>query len=1096
MSLFPAYASSETKSTSTPEAPSASSALSWLANASFTPDPIQDSQLFSTFKDNSSWAAETLPAVETVNDSKTISKPVDEYESKHRKSKKKKTKDVDERVRDAAPPKSIFIHEQDRRSLKDKILIDRKCDRNHLVFGSLAPIQIAKYSRKRPLTASGDYYKRGNFDKISARRYFAYHERLRDEYVTENISTPKITWESFGQNSGYYFLPLEVPEIKENESNEEQSVKLTKTSSAILHQRLHENPHDVQLWLQFLKSQSDFIDIHKFIDSESTGNKRDKMVESVILERKLAIVDKAIEHNPKSVELITYKFNLCKDVWDTDKLTSEWKKLLFIHPNNTFLWQQYLQFFQTKFSSFTVSKFVKLNTKCFSTLTKILEGTFQSHVAQPYMEEQVISIFSNYCNLLYQSGYQEKAVASFQALIEFNFFAPEHLTKTSISLEDKIAFFEPFWDSGVPRFGEESAPGWANTMTNKQIHYQKSDSTDLAEEDEAIRATELKWRNWLRLEKVRGKNSWLPWLPKDEEDSCEDSERMVVVDDVVPTLFNIKEINNRFLLIVQFLKFLGASGFWYAGSCCESLQRTFNGYFADTNDIVAAERFFRWKFYTSSRASDSIPLEPSAIRSGKLDNVINTVFEKSVVLFKNYDKYRRLITLFWIRWKVSKISTLATDQEKRTRVKEVKKFIKNLLKLEDNRHDYDLWIEHCLFEIRSGNVDEARKVFDVLINSHTPWDRMTKEEKSAVYNIYEKYATCELNIVDNLSESNRTKLLRLLSSLADAKSLTDKTAPSPSAILKARVRYKTLIDQELKIELDNENLEQLWCTHYSLVSLVICYSVFEYLTLGITAAEDAIRLVISSLEAGMKPWTETADEWLSPTQIRLYTILESLYIQWLQLNVIYNNNEASAPLSLIRNVLSQALKMFPNNIYFNHLLLDIEGKSQLGMRLRKHYNDRLRESCSADLTSAIFALVGEMERMRNIIESQDSDRLSYATGITHRLRALFESSVKHHQLRHSVLIWRLYLQFEALQGHLKNCKAVFYRALQQCPWAKILYVDAVQLFPEDLQDLHDLMTEKEIRIMAPLEEVALLLDLQRKSEQLPNSNVKAETSEG
>ncbi len=61
-------------------------------------------------------------------------------------------------------------------------------------------------------------------------------------------------------------------------------------------------------------------------------------------------------------------------------------------------------------------------------------------------------------------------------------------------------------------------------------------------------------------------------------------------------------------------------------------------------------------------------------------------------------------------------------------------------------------------------------------------------------------------------------------------------------------------------------------------------------------------------------------------------------------------------------------------------------------------------------------------------------------------------------------------------GKLKNAKAIFYRAAQQCPWAKSLYIDAVEYFPDDLQELIDLMTEKEIRLRTPIEEVDLLVE--------------------
>ena len=42
--------------------------------------------------------------------------------------------------------------------------------------------------------------------------------------------------------------------------------------------------------------------------------------------------------------------------------------------------------------------------------------------------------------------------------------------------------------------------------------------------------------------------------------------------------------------------------------------------------------------------------------------------------------------------------------------------------------------------------------------------------------------------------------------------------------------------------------------------------------------------------------------------------------------------------------------------------------------------------------------------------------------------------------------------------------------------AQALYLDAVQYFPDEVQEVVDLMTEKELRVRLPLEELELLLE--------------------
>lgn len=68
------------------------------------------------------------------------------------------------------------------------------------------------------------------------------------------------------------------------------------------------------------------------------------------------------------------------------------------------------------------------------------------------------------------------------------------------------------------------------------------------------------------------------------------------------------------------------------------------------------------------------------------------------------------------------------------------------------------------------------------------------------------------------------------------------------------------------------------------------------------------------------------------------------------------------------------------------------------------------------------------------------------------------------------------MHFLVSEGKVDKATGIFYRALQNIPWAKGLYMDAVQLFPEHLQEFIDLMTEKELRLRLPLEELDILLE--------------------
>ena len=99
------------------------------------------------------------------------------------------------------------------------------------------------------------------------------------------------------------------------------------------------------------------------------------------------------------------------------------------------------------------------------------------------------------------------------------------------SYQDKLAMFEPFWDSSVPRFGEPQAPGWSKAPKAAMPHHGTKEE---GEEDELVgqyggKIDEIQL--WLRLELLREYKHWLPLrvAADEDDDEVEDSERMYIV---------------------------------------------------------------------------------------------------------------------------------------------------------------------------------------------------------------------------------------------------------------------------------------------------------------------------------------------------------------------------------------------------------------------------------------------------------------------------------------------------------------------------------------------------------------------------------------
>lgn len=1037
--------------------------------------------------------------------------------------------------------------------------VDRKSDHNILVFSAFAHPHIAKYIRRLPCL--GDSSKPNkSFRKVtstSANRYHAFYKLYSDDSNVVDMSRPKTKEISAEFKRAFHdmYIPIHLspndhsnsssvinqvemrtsdnplgvydsstclyyegkgvrqevphdaaPHLSENiykETHEQYPIRLTTE----FNKYLRDNPHDVKRWLEFVKFQNESMDSAQISDFTITA-KHEKITEAVILEKKIAILDKAIESNPKSVELLAYKYDLCKDLWDTDKLMSEWKRILFVHPNNTWLWQQYLKFVQTRFSAFTATKFVKLYKKCFDMLKKIHEGSFQSHKPLPGMEENMLDIFSNYCRVLYQSGYHERAIANFQALIEFNFFAPEQLQRY-IRLDDWLAFFEPFWDSGNPRFGEAQAIGWCSAMKNKETHSTTLQNLETEHEESVMNSSNPKWKNWLNLEHFRENHHWLPWRATDMDDECEDPERMVLFDDISPSLFLIKSDYSKFILLVRFLEMLGIQITPHYQSTCRFLNCHNPGYITDSSEILDGSRHFKWRFYMSDRTDNMFSLEPLCSKTDNLCNFANQVFEQSCKVLQ--EPYKKALALLWINHHCNKLR-LTNLKMVKGQLKEPKRLIKNMLKLEENRNDLVLWTLYAKLEWQCKNYAEARKIFNLALATHSQvygdWSKMDNRQKSALCNVYKTYAELELgyntfsNENGNETTDGPTRGLSILVNLGcDAKYIPYSNSEAklpPSLILKARLQYRTLFTDLMNsysevLEGENFQLQDWLNDRHVLLDWTVCYAFFEYLTEGLQGANSIFDNALLFFKSKFSR-DSFHDRSPPASEIRYLSYCEFLYMHYIQLHVYHSNTCASAPLGILRKVLDEALKLFPENQHFNNLFLDMEAKSCLTRRVRLHYDAQLKASSLPRSTSAVFAIVAELERQNNLIDSlteashiktyESFSSLRVETGIVHRLRALFEKIVNHPNHRHCVLTWRLYLKFEAMQFNPKNAKAVFYRALQQCPWAKVLYLDAVQHFPEDIQEINDIVTEKEIRVRTPLEEVELLMETNDNQEEI------------
>ena len=148
--------------------------------------------------------------------------------------------------------------------------------------------------------------------------------------------------------------------------------------------RLNTETKNVQLWLDFVDFQNEFINSPSLSDGM-------KMTEQQLLEKKLSILDKALQENPGNVQLLIEKIKLKGHSGaNQDAVAEEWKNIAFAHPNNAEVWWECILAVCRRFSSFSMDRMLLLFSKCLSTMGDILDGTIRSHKPTPNMEEYLI----------------------------------------------------------------------------------------------------------------------------------------------------------------------------------------------------------------------------------------------------------------------------------------------------------------------------------------------------------------------------------------------------------------------------------------------------------------------------------------------------------------------------------------------------------------------------------------------------------------------------------------------------------------------------------------------------------------------------------
>jgi len=929
-------------------------------------------------------------------------------------------------------------------------------------------------------------------------------------------------------------LQGEEEEIFENDEMQSRRLEYNR--------RLRNNPTNVELWIEFIDFQDQALEQTVFrAEGDEGASAKTKKARGEILrakaltERKLAICKSAIERNTRSVKLAVKRLELSRDLFDSKTLDQQWKELIFVYPENISLWKRYLLFVQTHYIRFSIPDTCAAYKGCIVKLRTLLEQKVEakeegSSVFE--LEQGILDIVEQGALLLLQSGHSEKAVAIYQGMLELNLFSPS-FPGPGYTVADKLSLLEPIWDSGVARVGEVGARGWGEELQdriaqgNREVEVGGPGSEEwegsVLAQDKAAGAV------WLQLEVGREKEQFFPWRQGEAEP--EDPERIVDFDTVHEWMCEFSRPETKFRLVLSLLRLLGVE--WKERFFSSLLQS------AASDSYLGVPAHHGHDFHGGARLLQ--PIIPQVMSAEKVATFTHFIFAQIYDKFE--EPYKTKLMIMWLDFEYLIVEKNPSNPGLK---KDLKKLAKTLLK--EDRNNVELVVQFAELETRLGGYATGQAVLEtsIMAGGRVLLLQEQEEDVVAASRLYRAAAELELREIVSARECgsdpalHKDRLQWLLVQVGAQAVFTPMTEKNKTSMIglvdKARTEFeawlgKRMDDPRKRIKV----FQQAPAIRHSGCEVLFLYTWLLYFTLGPNEALE----VLAGYSERVEREVQAAEDRLSRQERRSEEMVKSggrfdVELQTLRFVqesidkiafdlIWFEAAEEVGMRQKLRSFYLSCLAKYPHSGFFHSQLPVVESSTSVVSSVWREVckvglEKNVADSCSHGLMEQM-ALLGLSKVSAALADCSTQVELpALAVGLLNRLRHLLEKLTSVASVRHSPLLWRLLIWAASLltsrleaKDAAEELKTVLYRAIQDVPWDKALYLDTAlyldrrgQLYqttskevkfgegedhPEDefvepkfemipgtLEHITELMVEKELRVRLPLPELEVLME--------------------
>ena len=787
--------------------------------------------------------------------------------------------------------------------------------------------------------------------------------------------------------------------------------------------RLLVDPNNVALWLEYAEFEIICNDHLDGFESNIADTKS-----QTVFQNSLQILKTALSTHPSSFCLISKYMSLYAKLYNYNMALLKWREFLFIFPQSSLLWNQYINFLCQCFDHFKCNEIIKIFESAFKRLISIVEEEFLSSTPELEAEKNLISLVVKYCHFLKLAGYDERAISSILALIQFN-------SMPSNSITDKqrlILQFQTNWNT----------KGFLTSLKHELFSY----ITPCQIQKNSFEANNVTFdsvnglnESWVIVERNRSE-SWFLVPPNlsGEAEIC-DNEKEISASVLVPILFTLHSNNHLFQLTLHAMLLMGIPI-----SMTSQVDKTF----LDTEGIVVEIDAKEWisllpLYFTGTVVISSVNTHKLDFKTPRLTSeqtkLIGKILNYMIPII-DYE-HQAILIITWFEYEINCLGCKLDDLKYN---KFIRKQIKSILALEMHNNNIALWgafMIICsyvstipiLFKIPASiflQYANSTSSFERLFCFHSTLHLCTTVEKRFSINT----STFQLYLLDCVSSNNTPQLAIML------KLLLQKEPQSYYLSYSQILKMKQNLWEKTKLSLKSDYSTSLFSLLYSTFYLAVVFLLN--------------RKRLSEFCVGFQLlWNHCDNSTLSSKHQYKKKLMDSL------LYIVIKKLLRCLNCDYLPKYLASLIHRFGFHISNPHLYKLLWGEFRLF-----NINLVLRSDLSF---SGYICMLSLYVNMLN--EEIDQSSRRYIINI---LKITFEDAI--HKYPCALILWLFNIDIIEYVGINDMNSCFFIQATKKHPGVKKLYTEWSSFEPKQLSYIITLLEEKEIRICCPIEEFILM----------------------